>query len=532
MPVYSKIAYVKPPRFVQEAAVASLQASFGAAHFEADKSFPLPAALPTFRAIAELARKEPQRPLLIVGHTDATGTPEHALALSEERAQVIAAYLRDDAAAFIKLYEGAKWGLREDQHMLHAMGLYQQQPGGAADAAFQQAVRHLQHAQKLKEDGVMGPATRKALIEVYMSADATTVPASVLIRTLGCGQRHPLEKTQGASEKNQRVDVFAFEKSPIVPAPDECASGKHPGCKVYERWLAAVKSQIKPSAAEAPPAAAKKEPEQPEEMIPAGSAISPPKKSKFIADEHGEVKWFMRLQRITTDDLQPGDILLHKLYGGSGPVVTAQKSFQAEKGSKFTSHAMIFIGKDPKSGKEKQIAHAYEVPMAVGISDPPDTDMIVWRPVKKEHADAAARTAAWLANEGNMKYSLEDCFATAPGDHGWGPKAKERADLIAKHQAPTHRTMCSEFVSYCYQSLPGDPQIKMDAKRVSPMRLEDYLNGHPELFRFAGSIHDSGAPHRDTVSAKKVLESIGGELVENVESLAKKAKARFMKLFK
>jgi len=39
----------------------------------------------------------------------------------------------------------------------------------------------------------------------------------------------------------------------------------------------------------------------------------------------------------------PGDILLRKKWDG-GPVVLAQKLFKAEKASKFTSHAMLYLG--------------------------------------------------------------------------------------------------------------------------------------------------------------------------------------------
>ncbi len=47
---------------------------------------------------------------------------------------------------------------------------------------------------------------------------------------------------------------------------------------------------------------------------------------------------------------------------------------------------MIFIG-------DGQIAHAYEVPMAVGVSTPPDNDIIVYRPVHPHHAEAAVKAA-------------------------------------------------------------------------------------------------------------------------------------------
>ena len=56
-----------------------------AAHFETNKAFPLPSALPAFRAIARLSSKDPSRPLLVLGHTDAIGTAEQNLGLSEVR---------------------------------------------------------------------------------------------------------------------------------------------------------------------------------------------------------------------------------------------------------------------------------------------------------------------------------------------------------------------------------------------------------------------------------------------------------------
>ncbi len=74
------------------------------------------------------------------------------------------------------------------------------------------------------------------------------------------------------------------------------------------------------------------------------------------------------------------------------------------------------------------------------------------------------------------------------------------------------------------------------------MRLEDYLNHHPEMFRFAGAIHDSGAVHEGTVVMSKVLHSLGAEIGENLkhggaslqhagQSLAHGAKEKLKGLF-
>jgi len=105
---------------------------------------------------------------------------------------------------------------------------------------------------------------------------------------------------------------------------------------------------------------------------------------------------------------------------------------------------------------------------------------------------------------------------------------------VASHQVPTDRTMCSEFVTYCYQSKKDDPQVKLDAQRTTPMRLEDYLNAHPDLFRFAGAIHGSGKKGAG-ISGKKVLADIKGELEENVQHVGqdmKKAGEKLKSIFR
>lgn len=227
----------------------SMMAAFDAAHFETDKAFPLSEAIPTFQDIATFAHKEPHRLLLVVGHTDAVGDAGYNLGLSGDRANSISAYLRNDVDAWMKFYDSApsskKWATREDQHMLAALPwggspFLKRKPVDAVNADVTKATKDFQKSKKMPETGTMDKATRRALVSDYMAADGTTTPADAQIETLSCGERHLKEKTQGASQTNRRVEVFAFESSDVRPPTDDCRKGKHPGCTAYDEWVKAA----------------------------------------------------------------------------------------------------------------------------------------------------------------------------------------------------------------------------------------------------------------------------------------------------
>ena len=235
----------------------SVTAAFDASHFETDKALPLPPAIPIFKAIADLLKKEPERVLLIVGHTDSVGTAAHNMQLSDDRAQSVAAYLKDDADAWTRFYShqdsSARWGTREEQIMLSALPFgakpfYAGAIDGDDGTGTKAARKAFQKAKGLPDTGRSNAATRTALSLAYMQADGTTAPASANLQTLACGDRHKVEDTKGASQANRRVDVFAFEPGDLKPAPDDCRNGKHPGCTVYDAWKKAVTGEIAPSA--------------------------------------------------------------------------------------------------------------------------------------------------------------------------------------------------------------------------------------------------------------------------------------------
>ena len=220
-------------------ATPSARGKFGAAHFETDKAFPLPEALSLFRGIAAFANQEPQRAYLVLGHTDSVGHAAHNQKLSEERAEAIAAYLKDEVDGWVRFYAGsghqsAQWGARESTAMATTLGF-------ASVKEFQD------------ENGVQDTAgTRRELIKQYMAIEGTSVPAGTDLKAMGVGDEHKLEKTMGDSPTNRRVDVFAFEKQPIAPAPGDCKSASHPGCKVYDAWQKEVTGPIEPKGAPPP----------------------------------------------------------------------------------------------------------------------------------------------------------------------------------------------------------------------------------------------------------------------------------------
>ena len=245
----------------------SSHGALDAAHFETDKAFPLPPAIPFFRGVTAFANAHTASALLVVGHTDAVGSDGHNLGLSDDRAKSVAAYLREEADAWMSFYShpaaSARWGVREDQHMLTALPFggspYLAGPvDGSAGPATKKALQRFQSDSGLPQTGKADSATRKALIAAYQAAEGTTIPAAMDLQTLACGARHLEVNTKAAETRNRRVDVFAFDLpasggAPIKPAPAECRSGKHPGCKVYDRWKKAVVGPIPPGGDTPPP---------------------------------------------------------------------------------------------------------------------------------------------------------------------------------------------------------------------------------------------------------------------------------------
>jgi outer membrane protein OmpA-like peptidoglycan-associated protein/phage baseplate assembly protein gpV len=220
--------------------------------FETDKSFLLPSAMPGIKELKLFYDEHPGLEVMVSGHADRAGTASYNLTLSVERAEAIEAFLQDQVGRWTPWYRADKpaskrWGVREDQYMLFALGHYAGPIHGRKDAATKNAVSDFRAANDLGA-GDVDDAMRSKLIEKYMQTDGTTLPAGTPIQHHGCGEHHPeIETPDGVAEpENRRVELFFFEGPVDPPSPGPCPSG---GCTQYPEWRKRVIETIDVNAA-------------------------------------------------------------------------------------------------------------------------------------------------------------------------------------------------------------------------------------------------------------------------------------------
>lgn len=206
--------------------------------FDTSKAFLLPSGLPMLRTIVTHYEHVAQPEVLIVGHTDQAGGADYNDTLSLERAESMAAFLRDDVEPWLEKYEAStswekRWGSHEDSLMLASLPDFFSRPPATS------AVRWFQETRGLSVDGVAGPQTRRALITEYMQSDGTTLPDGASVTVHGCGESFPAQPGPDgtAAPENRRVEVFFFPPSlGVLPAPPGPISG--PADPQYPTWVA------------------------------------------------------------------------------------------------------------------------------------------------------------------------------------------------------------------------------------------------------------------------------------------------------
>ncbi|MGZ8900037.1 MAG: OmpA family protein, partial [Limisphaerales bacterium] len=225
--------------------------------FRFDKAFVEPCMTEVLERVAAHARDHTDEKLLIVGHTDKTGSSEYNQSLSERRARSVFAYLtfgRDAATAAASEAEWKTlrqpatgglpqikdtWGTRQYQYMLQDLEFYRGNIDGDHGPLTSDAVRLFRRIKGLPPGETVDDAVWAALIHDYMAAKSLNVPDKQflpnakdgcdggVLKWLGCGEEDPLPlpspPTENPFRPYRRVELLFVNTDRLpceVPEPD------------------------------------------------------------------------------------------------------------------------------------------------------------------------------------------------------------------------------------------------------------------------------------------------------------------------
>lgn len=213
--------------------------------FDANKGFVLPQALPGIKKVVDMHKAFPQAKMLVVGHAESDEI--HAgIDLAHHRAEMLTAYLVGKIEPWLACFgpsqvAASRWGTREIQLMLSALDndgkpFFEGCASGLSDEKTKNAIKVFQKSKALKDDGIVGPKTREALVRAYLDIEDTTVTHDDIPLPHGC-EGHPdgTIVEAGLVEDDRRVEVFFFEKK-IKPRPRKATS--HEADSEYVAWTA------------------------------------------------------------------------------------------------------------------------------------------------------------------------------------------------------------------------------------------------------------------------------------------------------
>lgn len=219
--------------------------------FDANKGFVLPQALPGIRKIVAMNKAHPQAKMLVVGHAESDEI--HAgIDLARHRAEMLTAYLVGKPEPWLACFgpsqvAASRWGTREIQLMLSALSgggkpFFEGCASGITDDKTKSAIKAFQKSKSLKDDGVVGPKTREALVRAYLDIEDTTVTHDDIPVPHGC-QGHPDGglASAGLVEDDRRVEVFFFERK-IKPRPPRGVSKESD--PEYTGWVTGLSETV------------------------------------------------------------------------------------------------------------------------------------------------------------------------------------------------------------------------------------------------------------------------------------------------
>lgn len=223
------------------------------AHFRFDNAFLEPCMREVVQQITRHATTNSDQKLLMVGNTDEVGSPRDLTAsdpynqsLSERRARSAFAYARSSVESATSNTEwnalrqgqaglptvGDKWGPRQYQYMLQALGFYPGVIDGDHGPLTSDAVRSFREAKGLAPGTTVDDPVWQALIADYLAQDNAASPAQFLPNTnppvgcdggilkwLGVATQDPVTNIRAAHRPNRRVE-FLFVNSDRLPCEE------------------------------------------------------------------------------------------------------------------------------------------------------------------------------------------------------------------------------------------------------------------------------------------------------------------------
>lgn len=224
-------------------------------HFRFDNSFVEPCMRRVLRQVMAHAESHADDKLIVVGHTDKTGSEDYNQSLSERRARSVFAFLTsggDPAGAlaeWTRLRQRAtgglpsiedSWGTFQYQYMLQDLGFYPGNVDGDHGDQTDKAVESFRSVHGLPPGPTVNDAVWDALIRDYFQQDQDAMQLSKdqllanasdgcdggPLRWLGCGELSPLPEPKPPTEKAHRqyrrvelLFVRATELACKVPRP-------------------------------------------------------------------------------------------------------------------------------------------------------------------------------------------------------------------------------------------------------------------------------------------------------------------------
>lgn len=210
-------------------------------HYSFDRSFVEPCIRQVLRDVAGRASSgPPDEKLVIVGHTDKSGSEDYNQGLSERRARGAFAYLTygrnpaESVAEWDRLRRTGtnllddNWGTVQYQHMLQALNYYPGRIDGDHGPLTTDGVGRFQGDNGLAVTGFVNDQTWPVLIDRYMAQDRLSVARAKFFEKcpgeelswIGCGEFDPADPAHAQAWRPNRRTELIFATAAELPCDE------------------------------------------------------------------------------------------------------------------------------------------------------------------------------------------------------------------------------------------------------------------------------------------------------------------------